>query len=108
MSVEVVNVNAAKRSGEQRTITYCGRGTVYGNYSANAHDESERDEACDAFADDFIYRVQNDPQYQQAMQVLADQHDRDGYLILGCHCKPRRCHLDTIAGYVQYLINKKK
>lgn len=104
--VEVVDVNVARKSPDKRFVTYVGRGTIFGN-PWPARDESDRDAVCDQYHEYFIDRFTNDPEFQQAVHGLADQYRQAGYLRLGCHCAPRRCHSDTIAWCVLNLLRER-
>ncbi len=101
--VEVVNVATHRPDG--RKVTYIGRRSPYGNRHV-MHHEGMRDEVCDAFSEDFEWAMENDAAFQQHMRRLAATAQEQGYVLLGCHCKPRRCHGDTIAGYLRWRLQQ--
>jgi len=52
-----------------------------------------RAEAIAAFKVDFYSRIENDKQYKQRILALKDK-------VLGCFCKPGKCHGDIIAEFL--------
>lgn len=105
--IEVVDVNAARRSGDKRLVVYIGRGTIFGNPFV-LRDERDREEVCDQHLDYFIERIENDPLFVQELEKLAAQYLRDGYLRLGCHCAPRLCHGNVLASHIAYLAKRQQ
>lgn len=102
--IEIVDINQAKKDPD-RNYVYVGRGTIFGNPSIMT-DESQRDQVCDDYHEYFIERLETDGEFVAALQGLVDQYRQQGYLRLACHCAPRRCHGDTIRGYLLSIINK--
>jgi hypothetical protein len=106
LGIPVTVVNVATH-GRQPDVTYIGRGTIYGN-PVVMQGEQDRDRVCDEYVDYFIDRVQTDQEFIDALGALEAKALEQGYLKLGCHCAPRRCHGDTVAGYLRNLLSKTK
>jgi Domain of unknown function (DUF4326) len=65
-------------------------------YFGNPHhliSEAERDRAVEEYRADFLRRVESDPVFRRRVLMLRGQR-------LGCFCKPRACHGDVIAEWV--------
>jgi hypothetical protein len=99
--VEVVNTKTFQ--GDKNTVTYIGRPTILGNPFAMST-ESERTSVCDAYESYFRERVEHDEEFRDCLDELAQQAIRNGYVRLGCFCKPKRCHGDTVASYLNQRI----
>jgi len=81
--------------------TPCDRSTVLGNPFVMRH-ESERDSVCDEYERYFSNKIASqDPVYLNELRKLYKLGKQQGYLKLGCHCAPKRCHADTIANFLQ-------
>lgn len=66
---------------------YIGRGSKWGNpFVMRGKSEAERNRVCDAYEVWFM----NQP------SLVNDLHELRGK-ILGCYCKPKRCHGDFLA-----------
>ena len=66
---------------------YIGRGSKWGNpFIMRNKSDAERDRVCDAYEAWF----KNQP------ELVNDLHELQGK-ILGCFCKPKRCHGDFLA-----------
>lgn len=66
------------------------------------HTEADRDAVCDAYSvwfNEMVYR--KDPAVMDQLRQLYRLGKTQGYLKLGCHCAPKRCHADTIARFLQ-------
>lgn len=102
--VKVVNV---WNVDEDEIDVYIGRGN-YGKshmnntevgeegWLGNPHkldEDGDREEVIQKFARDFFERLLNDEEFHEAVMDLKGK-------TLGCHCKPKRCHGDIIADYV--------
>lgn len=78
---------------------YIGRGSPLGNPFVMAS-EADRDAVCDQYERWLHERVEKrDPKVMAALerlQLLA----REGDVILGCFCSPKRCHGDTIRAWL--------
>lgn len=76
---------------------YGGRaGHGYDGYFGNpfrAKSEADRDRVCDLHEKWFLARVERDPVYRRRCLALRG-------LRVGCFCAPKRCHLDTVARWV--------
>ena len=64
--------------------------------------EAHRDSVCDAYQVWFDQMVQQkDPAVMGQLRQLFLLGKQQGYLKLGCHCAPKRCHADTIASFLK-------
>ncbi len=72
--------------------TYIGRGTLFGNDSHIGPDGS-RGEVIAKFQVAFLARLRTDPAFRLAVERLRGQR-------LGCSCKPKACHGDVIAAWL--------
>lgn len=81
---------------------YIGRGSPLGNPFV-MHNESQRDYVCDEYEKWFHQRFSTD---DAMVLMIADLLDiaRDGDLVLGCFCAPKRCHGDTIKRFLTLLL----
>ena len=78
---------------------YIGRGSPFGNPYPSTPTQS-RDNVCDQYEIYFNNQLTNNPDFFTSLQDLHNQGKRDGYLRLGCFCKPYRCHGDTIKKFL--------
>jgi hypothetical protein len=70
---------------------YIGRGSPWGNpFVMKDKSDAERDRVCDLYYD---YFHGNKELKRRAREELRGK-------VLGCYCKPKRCHGDIIADYV--------
>jgi len=80
---------------------YCGRGTPLGN-PYRMSKESDRDTVCGKYEEYFYQQIQKNN--QRVLDMLSQIEDlQKGQTVdvrLGCFCKPKRCHCDTIASYI--------
>lgn len=84
-STIIVNMRYAKAT------VNCGRGSIYGNpYRIGV--DGTRDEVCDKYIIYFNKRLLDE---KFRAKVLALRGHR-----LGCWCKPKRCHLETIVEFI--------
>lgn len=91
MSTSVVNKK--KNSFD----VYIGRGSKWGNpFSMMNYSREERDRVCDLYIDWFWNQ-------QNLIDSLPELKDR----VLGCYCKPKRCHGDFLAFLVNNNIKTK-
>lgn len=87
----------ARRSAPR--AQYIGRPSPLGNPYV-MRGENDRDRVCDAYAAWFAARVQaRDPRVLEELKRLY-KIAREGDLVLGCYCAPRRCHGDTIKAFL--------
>lgn len=101
IDIEVVNIAVTKMNRDtSRKVTYCGRPGDLGNPYV-MKDESERDEVCDMYHDYFYMLSQGSDRFQEILDGLVKTYHQQGYLRLGCFCKPKRCHVETIAEYLR-------
>jgi hypothetical protein len=80
---------------KDRYDVYIGRGSPYGNPFVIGTDGT-RDEVIDKYKIYFYDKIANDPRFKQQVSRLKSK-------ILGCHCKPLRCHGDIIKQYIEAL-----
>lgn len=71
---------------------WCGRPSIYGNPFILGPD-GNRDEVCDKYEIYFNERIENDPDFKKEVSKLKNK-------VIACCCKPKRCHLDTIARWL--------
>ena len=94
MSQKTRVVNMRNYRGE---CVYIGRaGQGYDGYFGNPvilRRESDRDKVLSEYADYFFARMEADPEFAARIHALKGQ-------VLACFCKPRRCHGDVIAAYL--------
>ena len=94
MPTTVVNIH--KKSYD----VYIGRrGHGFDGYFGNPfplEHESKREEVLAQFKQYFYMRLGADPQFRQQIETLQDKR-------LGCFCKPKPCHGDVIAEYLNSL-----
>ena len=78
---------------------YCGRPSALGNPYPIAG--SSRDAVCDQYEDWFATKVHmNDSRVMAELLRLHRLGKQTGHLKLGCHCAPKRCHVDTIRRFL--------
>lgn len=53
----------------------------------------DREDCIDAFKIDFLKRMENDIEFRTKVLALKDK-------VLGCFCKPAKCHGDIIVTYL--------
>lgn len=86
-----------------RNAHYIGRGSPLGNPFVMTV-EHMRDEVCDRYAAWFHTQVANHNQRMiDELYVLRDKA-AIGDLVLGCYYAPKRCHGDTIKGFLTKLL----
>lgn len=71
---------------------YCGRGSIFGNPYKIGRDGT-RDDVCDKYNILFQKKLQ-DPKFRAKVMSLKGKR-------LGCHCKPFRCHVETIRLFIE-------
>lgn len=92
---------ANKDRGEEFDV-YIGRGTKWGNpYAVGfgqvpGEEADNREEAIRKYAYDFSRGLLGDKNFMTDLAKLQGKR-------LGCHCKPRACHGDVLAGYLNAL-----
>jgi hypothetical protein len=70
---------------------YCGKGSPLGNQFMQPH--ANRQTAIDLYKHWFLDRVRWCPEFRVYVLSLAGKR-------LGCHCKPKPCHLDFVALWI--------
>lgn len=60
----------------------------------NPNDAQERVQVLQQYREWFLARIQRDPVFRQAVLGLKGKR-------LGCFCKPRECHGDVIAAWLE-------
>lgn len=84
----------------------CRRGFPLGNPFDMEKDESRRDEVCDLYEEYFQKKVaQNDPEIMSGLAQCVKFAYENGYVKLGCFCHPKRCHTNTIARWLEGVLN---
>ena len=82
---------------------YCGRGTALGNpYSMETYTEEDRNRVCDLY--DKWFHSMKDAGFSPSMRIELNEIKvaaKDGDVILGCYCYPKRCHVETIKKYIE-------
>lgn len=82
-----------KDAGQQFDV-YIGRGSPLGNMFAIEHGtENDRASVIEKFREHFYANIVTDPEMHKYLKSLRG-------LRLGCHCKPKPCHGDVIADYL--------
>ena len=82
---------------------YIGRGSPLGN-PFNMRNPSERDDVCEKYEKWFYTRIdERDPNVINELSRLINLA-RQGDLILGCFCSPKRCHGETIKNYMDNIM----
>ncbi len=67
--------------------------------------EADRNEVCDKYQKWFDNKIaEKDPNVLYQLRDLWTIGKKQGYLKLGCHCAPKRCHADTIAEFLKKYI----
>lgn len=72
----------------------------------NAKDFHERNLVCDQYEDWFKQQLKQ-PKHSPFIQELVRLYklSKQGDLVLGCYCTPRRCHGDTIKRFLDQITN---
>ena len=79
---------------------YIGRGSPLGTPFV-MKSEADRDRVCDQYAVWFEERVKaGDALVMNELRRLYKIAKRGG-LVLGCYCAPKRCHGETIKGFLE-------
>lgn len=80
---------------------YIGRGSIWGNpythlplsgTKANTQ-VATREEAIEKYLDYFVEKLATDKAFKEATEELKGK-------VLGCYCKPERCHGDILAEWL--------
>lgn len=87
MKTTVVNIRHTKEYD-----VYIGRPSPEGNPFRIGPDGT-RDEVMEKYEKYFFERLEKDPIFRKQIHALAGK-------VLGCYCKPYRCHGDIIADYL--------
>lgn len=103
---EVYVVNKYKLSPEQqKQAVYIGRGSIFGNPFVMDKNNS-RDDVCDAYQRYFYKRLENDLEFRESVEKLADKALSESVNLM-CFCAPKRCHGDIIKEYINQVLNEK-
>ena len=73
------------------------RHTPYGNPFPIGNKYGNRDQVIDRYEEYFKLMIVNDPEFKSRIDSLKGKK-------LGCCCKPKRCHGDIIANYLNGII----
>lgn len=84
---------------------YIGRGSVLGNpYPMRSEDD--RDLVCDQYEEYFQQKIEErDEEFMEEIARLVESAYVNGYVRVGCFCAPRRCHGDTVARFLNTILN---
>lgn len=61
--------------------------------------EYSREKSIKKFKNAFVKKLKNDKEFRQAVKKIKGK-------TLGCFCKPKSCHGDVIAGYLNNLLGE--
>lgn len=88
---KLVNMSRHGREG----VTPIDRSTRFGNPFRLEKDGGEysREGSIEAYREWFSEKVENDPEFRQAVENLRGK-------TLGCWCKPKACHGDVVVEYL--------
>ena len=98
--ITVVNKYKHKPTGED---VYIGRGSPFGNPFTHLKSSKEviqvetREEAVEAYKTYFKAKLEKDPEFK----ILVHSISKNANLV--CFCKPKACHGDIIAEYLNSL-----
>lgn len=110
MSIKVVNVKTRKSD------FYCARPSFYKeNYGVSLfnlsnpvkHDKSvegSREWVINQFNELFLNVLIHDKNVLESLNKILDYHNKHNEVLLGCFCKPKNCHVDIIAEYLNNVI----
>ncbi len=76
---------------------YIGRPSIFGN-PYHLKDELEREKIVEAYKIYFYDRLQRDEEFKREVLKLKGR-------VLGCYCKPKKCHGDVIVEYLESELN---
>lgn len=98
-------VNIRNADFKDHRYIYCGRGNKYLPHSPLANpfilkNESDRALVCEKYREYFDIKIKEDgPLLQELRRVwLVHKELKDVFLV--CYCKPKQCHCDTIASFL--------
>lgn len=79
---------------------YVGRpGKGQSGYFGNPFKEETRGESIEKYRIYFSERIKSDPEFRYRVRALRGK-------VLGCFCKPKNCHADTIVEYLDTVLGK--
>lgn len=88
MILKIINIKTDKESTKLYNFVYLGRGTIFGNpYSIQSG--LTKEQAIGLYRNHLIYSLKNGSIPLSALFELEGK-------IIGCSCKPARCHLDVV------------
>lgn len=89
---ELVNLHEHDRDG----VTLIDRSTKFGNPYRIKQDGGDytRHESVEKYREWFYNKIENDPDFKQAVEDLEGE-------TLGCWCTPKACHGDVIVAYLE-------
>ncbi|QLH82344.1 DUF4326 domain-containing protein [Halosimplex pelagicum] len=87
-----IDIGRADRGQSNMNNTPIGESGWLGNpYPKSDHG---REKCIELFREDFVERLQNDPEFRSAVKDLQGK-------TLGCYCKPKACHGDVIVRFIE-------
>ena len=82
------------------------RGFPLSNPFSMSGDEKLRDDVCDKYEKYFQEKIDsNDLVFTTELARAVAKAIDNGYIKLGCYCAPKRCHGDTIARFLNSVLN---
>jgi hypothetical protein len=110
-NVKVINIKFEEQPVEG--YIYCGRGSQLGNPYSHIKSKyktilvKDRDEACDRYEEYFKENLLQDLHTRDLLNRMRD-FAKKNQLVLGCYCKPHKCHCDTIKDWIDKEIEKEE
>ena len=102
-SVIVVNMRKVRPAG----MIKCDRGTPVGNKFIIGKD-GDRDEVIRKYHIWFGNEVRKEGPVKDFVESLLKVLEIEEILILGCWCKPKRCHVDVIKNWITEILRREE
>ena len=101
-AIQVVNIY--KYEGYIDAIVMRGKSPLANPYAMMNRSDEERSRVINNFRQ-FLFKQMQDKNNLQYIEIkrLTDLYNSQGYLVLGCCCKPKPCHADVIKSAILYL-----
>ncbi len=92
------------RKGHPNAV-YCGRPSPLGNPFPMSN-ESDRDRVCNQYQQWFNRKIESkDGAVLKELRRIWSIGAKEGSVALACYCAPKRCHCDTIKGFLESHMN---